>query len=102
MYRYLESVFAIVEHYRMRRRTYRLLRHAFEFANLPFDKSEDPFTAVIRCTCGDTVHAKTISKYARALRYVARCKKPDTDLSEFMKKAGGVNGCAARYAQRNG
>jgi hypothetical protein len=102
VYEYLAAVFAIVMHYKVRRRTRRLVRHAFGFANLPFDKNADAFSAVIRCTCDNTVDPKTISKYARALRYVARCKKSHTELSEFMKKAGGVNGCAARYARRNG
>jgi len=101
VYDYLQAVSAIVEHYRVRRRTNRLLRHAFKFANLPANKNADPFSAVIRCTCGNTVDSKTISKWARALRYFARCKEPDTELKEFMKKAGGINGCAARYAQRN-
>jgi hypothetical protein len=50
---YLEAVFAIVEHYKVRRRTKKLLRHSFKFANLPFDKNANPFTAVIRCTCDD-------------------------------------------------
>ena len=102
VYDYLESVFAIVEHYRVRRRTHRLLQHAFKFANLPFDKNAGAFSAVIRCTSDRYIDIKTISKWARALRYVARCKKPDTGLKKFMKRAGGLNGCAARYAQRNG
>jgi hypothetical protein len=51
VYGYLRAVFAIVEHYRVRRRTKRLLRQAFKFANLPFDRNADPFTAVIRRTC---------------------------------------------------
>jgi hypothetical protein len=62
VYGYLEAVFAIVEHYRVRRRTNRLLRQAFEFADLPFDKNADPFTAVIRCTSGRDIDNKTISK----------------------------------------
>jgi hypothetical protein len=99
VYDYLDAVFAIVEHYRVRRRTNRLLRHAFEFANLPFDKNADPFTAVIRCTSDNNVDSKTISKWSRALRYVAVCKKPDPGLREFMKGAGGVNACADRYAR---
>ena len=102
MYGYLEAVFAIVEHYKVRRRTKRLLRHAFKFANLPFDKNADPFTAVIRCTCDDDVDSKTISKWARALRYVAHCKKPRTPLKAFMKEAGGVNACADMYAKCRG
>ena len=51
MYGYLEAVFAIVEHYKVRRKTKKLLRHAFKFADLPFNKKADPFTAVVRCTC---------------------------------------------------
>jgi hypothetical protein len=99
VYGYLEAVFAIVEHYKARRRTKKLLRHAFKFANLPFDKNADPFTAVIRCTCGDAADNKTISKWARALRYASRRKKPEMRLKTFMKDAGGVNACAAGYSK---
>jgi hypothetical protein len=42
IYGYLEAVFAIVMHFKVRRRTKRLLRHAFEFADLSFDKRADP------------------------------------------------------------
>ena len=99
MYGYLEAVFAIVEHFRLRRRTKRLLRHAFDFANLPFDKTAEPFAAVVRCTSGGGVDNKTISKWSRALRYVARCKQPNCGLRTFMKEAGGVNSCANLYAK---
>jgi hypothetical protein len=99
VYGYLEAVFAIVEHYRVRRRTTRLLRHAFEFGDLPLDKQADPFTAIIRCTSDDSVDSKTISRWARALRYVARCKQPRAGLKAFMKGLGGVNACADRYAR---
>jgi len=99
VYDYLEAVFAVVMHYKVRRRTNRLLRHAFAFADLPFDKKADPFTAVIRCTCDDIVDNKTISKWARALRYASRRKKPEMRLKTFMKDAGGVNACAAGYSK---
>ena len=102
VYDYLAAVFAIVMHYKVRRRTTRLLRHALEFANLPFDKNADPFSAVIRCTCGDASDNKTISKWARALRYASWRKAPDVRLKTFMKEAGGINGCAARYARYYG
>jgi hypothetical protein len=99
VYEYLEAVFAIVEHYKVRRKTKTLLRHAFKFAELPFDRNADPFTAAIRCTCADLADSKAISKWARALRYVARCKVSPTQLKTFMKEAGGVNACADRYAK---
>jgi hypothetical protein len=99
VYGYLEAVFAIVEHYKVRRRTKRLLRHASVFADQPLDKNTDPFTAVVRCTCDDNADSKTISKWAGALRYVPHCKAPGARLKTFMKEAGGVNACAAAYAK---
>jgi hypothetical protein len=93
------AVFAIVRHYKVRRRTNKLLHNAFKFAGLPFDRNADPFTAVIRCTSADEVDSKTISKWARALRYAGRPKKPEVRLRTFMKEAGGVNACAAADAK---
>jgi hypothetical protein len=98
VYGYLDAVFAIVEHYRVRRRTKRLLRRASEFSGLSFDRNVDPFTAVIRCTSED-IDSKTVSKWARALRYVTRCKETEMPLKTFMKEAGGVNACADRHAK---
>jgi hypothetical protein len=102
VYGYLAPVLAIVEHYKVRRKTNKLLRYAFEFADLPFDKNANAFSAIIRCTSDNTVGGKMISKWARALRYVAHSKAPETGLKTFMKKAGGVNACADLYAQCNG
>jgi hypothetical protein len=80
--------------------TKRLLRHAFEFADLRFDKGADPFASVIRCTCGGAADSKMISKWARALRYAAIRKPPEMRLKPFMKQAGGVNECAAGDADK--
>jgi hypothetical protein len=102
VYGYLEAVFGIVMDYKVRRRTNRLLRHAFDFADLPFDKNADPFGAVIRCTSGRNIDTKTISKWSRALRYVASSKKPETAFKTFMKEAGGINACADRCASMLG
>ena len=98
VYGYLDAVFAIVEHYRVRRRTKTLLRHASKFSGLQLVNNADPFTAVIRCTSED-IDSKTVSKWARALRYVSRCKERGMPLKMFMKKAGGVNACADLYAK---
>ena len=99
VYGYLDAVFAIVEHYKVRRRTKRLLRRAAKFSGLPLENNADPFTAVIRCTSGNGVDSKTISKWARALRYVAHRKEPRTRLKTFMKEVGGVNACSDLYAK---
>jgi hypothetical protein len=102
VYGYLRAVFAIVKHYNGRRRTKRLMRRAYKFAGLPIDMNADPLAVVIRCTCDGKADNKTISKWSRALRYVARVKKPRHPLTTFMKNRGGVNACAERYAQRFG
>jgi hypothetical protein len=73
-----------------------LLRQAFKFAGLPLNSATDPFTAVIRCTSDAGVDRKTISKWARALRYAALCKS--ASLKRLMQAAGGVNACANLYA----
>jgi hypothetical protein len=99
VYVYLGAVFETVMHYKERRRTNKLLRYAFKFAGLPFERDSNPFTAVIRCTCDHGSDSKTISKWARALRYVAHCKAPQMRLRTFMKQAGGVNACADLYAR---
>jgi hypothetical protein len=98
VYGYLKAVFALIVDYKGPRRTKRLLERAFQFADLPFDKNADPFAAVIRCTSERSVDNKTISKWARALRYAAHCKRPRTPLKRFVKKMGGINACAERYA----
>ena len=91
-------MFALVVDCKGRRQTKRLLRRAFQFAGLPVDKNADPFAAVIRCTCERNIDNKTISEWARALRYAAHCKRPRTKLKTFIKKMGGVNAVAERYA----
>jgi hypothetical protein len=99
VYGYLVAVFAIVEHYKVRRRATRLRRHAFKFANLPLNNRSGLFTAVIRFTSGGATDSKTISKWARALRYVAGSKVAPAQLKAFMKEVGGVNACSDRYAK---
>jgi len=98
VFSYLATVFAVVVDHKGRRRTKQLLRRAFQFAGLPVDKNADPFATVIRCTSERNVDNKTISKWARALRYAAYCKRPRTSLKRFVKKMGGINACAERYA----
>ena len=102
VYGYLRAVFSLVRHYRGRRRTKRLMRRAFKFAGLPIDMNADPFAAVMRCTCEKKLDRKTISKWSRALRYAARFKKPRVRLRPFIKNRGGINGCAALYAEQFG
>jgi hypothetical protein len=101
VYEYLRAVFSIVQHYRYKDRTKKLIRRAFKFAGLPVDMKADPFAVVIRCTCDQQLDRKTISKWSRALRYTARVKRR-TPLKTFMKNRGGINACAELYAKHIG
>ncbi len=101
VYGYLRAVFSIVKHYNGRHRTKKLMRRAYKFAGVTVDTNADPFAAVIRCTCEHKLDNKTISKWSRALRYVARVKKR-IPLKTFMKNRGGINGCAALFAESLG
>ncbi len=102
VYGYLRAVFSIVQHYNGRHRTKKLMRRAYKFAGLRVDTSADPFAVIIRSTCEHKLDNKTISKWSRALRYVARVKKPRHPLMTFMKNRGGVNACAALFAESLG
>jgi hypothetical protein len=102
VYGYLEAVFALVDRYKGRRRTKKLLRHALTFSGLSFEEPTEPLGALIRCTSDRGLDNKTISKWSRALRYVAHCQVPSQRLKTFMKQAGGVNACAERYARYRG
>jgi hypothetical protein len=79
------------------------LEHAHKALRLrnmtPFD-DEEPFAAIIRCTSAPSkVDKRTRSKWSRALRYAISCKPIDEPLDRFMKRKGGINECAARFAR---
>jgi hypothetical protein len=45
---------------------------------------------------------RMISKWSRVLRFAAKYKDPSEPLNEFLKRNGGLNACAGRYARRLG
>jgi hypothetical protein len=42
------------------------------------------------------------SKWSRVLRYAAEFKDLDEPLGDFIKRKGGINGCASRFARHLG
>lgn len=100
VYDYLREVFSIVRGYSGGQRTRKLIRRAFKFAGvLLIDMNADPFAVVIRCTCERALDSKTISKWSRALRLVAKFKNPRVRLKAFIKGRGGINACASLWAE---
>ena len=57
----------------------------------------EPYAAVILATTD--VDAKTRSKWSRVLRYVARYKPDHKTVRAFIRRRGGLNGCAAKVAR---
>lgn len=99
IYDYLNKVFWLVGKYQARGESKLLVRRAQKFGRLPISKQADAFTTVIRSTTRGEIDHRGISKYARALRY-CRKHKGDQSLKAFMKRNGGINGCACRFSQR--
>ena len=63
----------------------------------------EPFATIIYCTADrGKVDERTRSKWSRVLRYAAEYKDPDEPLRDFIKRKGGINKCAARFARRLG
>src|ERR1700730_17264946 len=101
IYGYLSAVFDLVAWWtsegHAQERAYQALRlrHINPFEN------EEPFAAIIRCTCDATkVDKRTRSKWSRALRYAISCKPIDEALDRFVKRRGGINKCVARLTQQ--
>ena len=61
-------------------------------------KIGEAFAVTIYCIA-PRVDKKSRSKWARALRYAAATKLDDESIQSFIKRKGGVNACASRYAQ---
>jgi hypothetical protein len=78
-------------------------RRALRLCRLKVSDREDPFAAVIRCTADPgKADKRTRSKWSRLMRYAA-IYKPDSELLDrFVKRKGGINACAARFARRLG
>jgi hypothetical protein len=102
VYVYLKGVYSAVTDYRRKRQTAEFLRRAFKFAGLTSDSKAEPFAAIIRCTSEQSVDIRTISKWSRALRYAAYRKRAPRNLKRFIKRLGGINGCADGYTKRLG
>jgi hypothetical protein len=58
----------------------------------------EAFAVVIYCTAPH-VDKKSRSKWSRALRFAAANKPDDESIKKFIKRNGGINACASRYAQ---
>jgi hypothetical protein len=103
IYIYLVAVFDLVAWWAAENRALERAQKALSLRHItPFDQ-EEPFAAIIRCTADPTkVDKRTRSKWSRALRYALEYKLTSEPLDQFIKRKGGINECAAKFARHIG
>jgi hypothetical protein len=94
---YLQAVFELVMLYSRRGQIDSLVERVLKMEGFPVRKMET-FSAIIRCTADSDIERKTVSRWSRALRFVAHHKDRGTPLKKFIIEAGGINACADRSA----
>jgi hypothetical protein len=99
IYTYLTAVFQLVAWWSAEKRALQCAQKALQLRHIiPFDQ-EEPFAAIIRCTADPAkVDKRTRSKWSRALRWALYHKSPSEPLDRFMRRKGGINSCAAKFA----
>jgi hypothetical protein len=100
IYSYLGAVFDLAVWWTAEKRACKRANKALRLRNMsPFDH-EEPFAAIIRCTCDPSkVDKRTRSKWSRALRYTLAHKSSSEPLDQFMKRKGGINECATQFTR---
>jgi hypothetical protein len=100
IYSYLNAVFSLVAWWEADKRSHERARKALRLQHLGTFEHEDPFAAIIRCTADRAkVDKRTRSKWSRVLRYALEYKSYAEPLDHFIKRKGGINACASRFAR---
>jgi hypothetical protein len=104
IYQYLAAVFELVMWWKHEQKAMEYARRAMWLrGHRTVVKEPEPFAAVIFCTADpEKVDYRMRSKWSRVLRYAAVYKDLDKPLQDFIKRKGGINKCAIRYARRLG
>ena len=103
IYQYLTAVFELVEVWAKEGKAVNRAHRALHLRGYNSVREPEPFATIILCTSDpDKVDSRTRSKWSRALRFAAEYKDLDEPLRDFIKRKGGINRCAARFARRLG
>ena len=103
IYHYLAAVFELVGWWDQEGKAVKHAYRALHRRGYKSVREPEPFAAVILCTSDpNKVDERARSKWSRALRYAAEYKGLDEPLPDFIKRQGGINECAARFARRLG
>jgi hypothetical protein len=99
VYGYLTAVFDLVSWWTAENRALEQARQALRLRNIQPSDHDEPFAAIIRCTANPAkVDKRTRSKWSRMLRYAMKYKAHSEPLDRFVKRKGGINKCAGRFA----
>jgi hypothetical protein len=99
IYGYLTAVFELVAWWAAEDRAVSRARWALQLCRLHLPNDE-PFAAIILATADrEKVDRRTRSKWSRVLRYAADYKTSDEPLAGFVRRKGGINKCAERFAR---
>ncbi len=100
IYDYLTAVFDLVMWWSAEGRAVSRARWALQLQRLDLPTTNEPFAAIIRCTSDPgKVDKRTRSKWSRVLRYSAEYKSQGESLAAFIRRKGGINECASRFAR---
>ena len=103
IYQYLTAVFELVMAWTLEGRAVNRANRALRLRGHSSAREAEPFAALILGTADrGKVDDRTRSKWSRVLRYAAEYKDLDEPLGDFIKRKGGINRSAARFARRLG
>jgi hypothetical protein len=103
IYSYLTAVFNLVAWWAAENCALERARKALRLRCLEPSDRDEPFAAVIRCTSDlGEFDKRTRSKWSRVLRYALQYKNRSEPLDQFIKRKGGINECASRFARLMG
>ncbi|SRR6266404_2347829 len=99
IYGYLSAVFDLVMWWAAEGRAVSRARWALQLHRLDVPSTVEPFAAIILYTADrQKVDKRTRSKWSRVLRYSAEYSHGES-LATFIRRKGGINECAARFAR---
>ncbi len=103
IYGYLTAVFELVVCWQREGKAVQRAWRALYLRRHHSEREPEPFAAVILCTADrGKLDDRMRSKWSRVLRYAEAYKDLDEPLRDFIKRNGGINKCASRFARRLG
>ena len=100
IYGYLTAVFDLVMWWAAENYAAARARKALRLQNIWLSDHDEPFAAIIRCTADPAkVDKRTRSKWSRVMRYAMEYKPSSEPIAAFIRRKGGINECAERFAR---